>query len=58
MKNNLFTENELIIILDSLNFMYVKAVNELEKNNLGDIERKNWEYAKKMTCETITKIEE
>jgi hypothetical protein len=56
MKNILFTEQELGIIIDSLQLMWAESVYQLPKT-LGDIERKNWEQIKKLTKEIMIKIE-
>jgi len=40
------TEQENNLIIDAVNNYFHLALNELAKKNLGDIERKNWEYIK------------
>lgn len=54
MKN--LTKNEIDFIVDALQQRWVDAVQKLAGKQLGDIERQNYEYAKKKSKELMIKL--
>ena len=55
-KNQLFTENELSFIVDSLNETFNNAVRKLETKTLGDLERGFIEKTRDKAKELIMQI--
>ena len=51
-----FTANEKSLINDAVTQYWHQAETELRKKDLGDIERKNWEYVKENTQKLFTKL--
>jgi hypothetical protein len=50
-------KNEIDFVIDALQQRWVDAVQKLAGRELGDIERRNYEYAKKKSRELMNKLE-
>lgn len=49
-------EQEKDLVIDAVNQYWHQANNELQKKDLGDIERKNWEGIKTKCRELLRKL--
>lgn len=45
------TQSEVSVIIDALNLTWHDAVNNLRRKDLGDIERRHYEFTKERTKE-------
>ncbi len=52
------TNEDADFIITALNQMWNDAREKLQKKDLGDIERKNYEYAKNKSFELMKKLNE
>ena len=51
------TRDEIDFVIDALQQRWVDAVQKLNGRELGDIERQNYEYAKKESKKLMNKLE-
>jgi len=51
-------EQEKDLVIDAVNQYWHQASNELQKKDLGDIERKNWESIKTKCGDLFRKLNE
>lgn len=52
-----FSEEDANVIMQALNQMWNDANQKLQEKGLGDIERENYQYAKKKSKEIMDKLD-
>jgi len=56
MEELILTTEQSDFVISSLNAFWHQAMNELDKKDLGDIERKNYEYQRDKAKEIMRKL--